>query len=213
MVAVNLTCGTPFRSPEMLELTHRNGKNNEIRSIHISEGRVAITGVYKGYIVHRFLPRSLGVLIAQYLLLVQPLVDALQQHLGLVDESGPWIWQPTLTGQHYDSDDNDENPRKNDEEENFTSESGLWDCPRMRLVSKDVIKDYLHIKMTLSEWNHTQKALSHEYSHTNPITAGLHAERYPNLSHFTLDGRKRHCKFANDDLATTDWHQFIRRRS
>lgn len=131
LAAINVTGGMAWRSAEMLDVKYQNCNNNSRRSIYINKGRLEFVGTYRGCQVHRFLLDRVGVLVLYYLYLVQPFVEILHQHLGLVEESGPWLWQPHMERNHYETDDSDEIPCKNDPE--FKPKFNCGEKPQINL--------------------------------------------------------------------------------
>lgn len=115
---VHLSYGGPARVPEISSVRFRNTANGGVRNLFIDRGLVMIvTGYHKGYsktqkvkVIHRFLPREIGTLMAYYIWLVLPFWEAVQANAWAVDSLPAEIWmtepvEEEVDGYESDSED------------------------------------------------------------------------------------------------------------
>lgn len=147
LLLVHLTAGQPARGSETLSLRHVNTVSGHHRNVFIEGGMVStVTTYHKGYsttvntkIIHRYLPKAVGELLAYYLWLIQPFCRKLDMlALRRRDLPSPFIWakQGSLDP---------------------------WDSSRLSRVLQRETKQAFGVAMNISVYRHLAFAISRKH--------------------------------------------------
>jgi len=109
LVLMHMTGGQPARGPEILSVRHRNTAQGGHRNLFIEDGMVVfVTRYHKGFevkgdvkIIHRYLPREVGELVAWYLWLVLPFVQRMQAMLWEQGTISDHLWSADADGRKW----------------------------------------------------------------------------------------------------------------
>lgn len=159
----HVTSGQASRGTELLSLRYRNTQEGGLRNVFIDRGLVLlVTGYHKGYnesgytkIIHRFLPKSVGILLVYYLWLVLPFWEDIN---AFTSESStifsPYIWppDPATLGRPL------ENPLTD-----LLTLRKPWNTPRLSRALADAFFYGSAQKIGVSQWRHLNKAITRKY--------------------------------------------------
>lgn len=97
---IHLSYGQPARAPEILTVRYKNTADRGVRNVLVDQGLVMIvTGYHKGFsrserlkVIHRFVPREVGILLVYYLWLVLPFWEEVQANIWDKESFCAAIW-------------------------------------------------------------------------------------------------------------------------
>ena len=106
---MHFTGGQPARGSEILSIRHSNSIRRGHRNIFIEKNlMIFVKRAHKGYIIsgdvkiiHRYLPRAVGELLAYYLWLLLPLVQSIEVTVRGGQELSPFLWPSDSHGRPF----------------------------------------------------------------------------------------------------------------
>ncbi|KLP03469.1 Uncharacterized protein Y057_10530 [Fusarium fujikuroi] len=183
-VLTHISGGFPLRAWELLVVRHRNTSNGGIRNILCDQGLIMIvTGAHKGFtttgrlkIIHRFLPREVGTLLAYYLWLVLPFWEDIQANVWdkSIFNAGLWATEGTQDSERQqDGDQADAVIEASQTQTGQDVEGGQdgwklgpgehWTSPRLSRSIRRLSVLACGQKLNISSWRHISTAIGRRY--------------------------------------------------
>jgi hypothetical protein len=174
---VHLSGGAPARGTEITSIQHANSQEGVgHRGIFVDEGLVSfVTTYHKGYdltkkvkAIHRYVPREVSELVVYFVGLGRPFVDDLRMMHYDVEDSTPFLWEPTPDALQQDESDNeaesdDESGDDGDSDHNEprlpANPDGYWGTDRIRRVLKEQTSRYMAAALGTKAWRHSYPAI------------------------------------------------------
>jgi superfamily II DNA or RNA helicase len=158
LVITHLLSGQPARTTEILSMRHANTPYGGVRNVFLQGKMLCLVAFYhKGYslhgqvkVVHRYLPKEVGVLFVRYLTIVLPFAQQLLIEVGVGTELSPFLWESALV-------------RAATTRTAEKSSPNLWSPDRMRRVLQGFAERYMGTPLTISSWRHLAIAIGRRY--------------------------------------------------